>query len=206
MSELRFLGVPELSVFLAEDAINLRRHLVLRMSRQLQKQMDVDDLMQETWSSAFRSIGSARIADRESLHRWVYTIANRRLIDALRQLRALRNGYGLIVEFATDETSVMMLNRRLKSKARTPSSISSRNEALGVMRNALGTLSHDRQHAIWLRYIDRKSYAEIARELDKSIPAVRSLVYQGVRQLRGIMGSASCYLTGGDSKEKSRSA
>jgi len=63
-----------------------------------------------------------------------------------------------------------------------------------MLQMALEELAPNRRHALMLRYVDEYETAEIARLMDTTESAVRSLIANGIKDLRRILGPKSNYL------------
>jgi RNA polymerase sigma factor (sigma-70 family) len=83
----------------------------------------------------------------------------------------------------------------LAAKQRTPSREVSVKEATHAVRIALSSLPEKRRQAIWMRHIEGKSLAEIAQAMRKTNPAVNSLLFNGLRQLRRRLGCADRFFS-----------
>ncbi len=68
-------------------------------------------------------------------------------------------------------------------------------EAAVAVRVALSGLPEPRRRVILMRHIEGRSREEIAREMQKSDAAVNSMLYQGMLELRGLLGEARRYFS-----------
>lgn len=69
------------------------------------------------------------------------------------------------------------------------------------LRAALRVLSDEHQDILLLRFVERKSHAEVAKILGKSVTAVKSAQHRALTQLAGLMGlngKSRHYLRGSD--------
>ena len=77
----------------------------------------------------------------------------------------------------------------------TPLRRASRNDALQSMQVALAELPEQYREAIRMRYMEGKSYDEIAEAMGKTPQAVHGLIKRAKQRLRESLGSASAYLS-----------
>ena len=170
---------------LTKHAERMRLLIAAKIPASLQSVVSPDDILQEVWITAFRGRRGFRQNRPDALSRWISTMLERKLIDACRSARAQRRGGGRDgrnVPVAVG--SFVELFDRLAAGQRTPSREVSAKEAADAVRVALGSLPDNRRQAIWLRYIEGRPLADVAAVMGKSPPAVNSLVYNGLRQLR----------------------
>ena len=198
------LDKATLQEYLLKDAPRLGRYIASKIPRDLGDLTSPDDIMQEVWITAFRGLSSFRADRPDALARWITTIANRRLIDAFRATRALkRRGRILDVKIADHRRSSMIeLFDCVSLYTHTPSSEISQKETVGAVQLALASLPEDRRRAIWMRHLDGYSVAEIARKMQKTVPAVHSLLFRARKELAEHLGRASRFFSGGPSSAK----
>jgi RNA polymerase sigma-70 factor (ECF subfamily) len=185
------------------DAIHLQRHLLARAESlrgyiatkippPLAGSLSAEDVLQETFVAAFRSVHSFVPTGPEALDRWLITIANRKLIDALKTAqRVKRGGQGEELHERPKHTSSLAgLLARL-----TPSREFSVREAADAVHRALRGLGDDRRQAIRMRFVDGLSLKQIARKMGKSYATVNSLLFHGLRELRSRLGDAAKFFS-----------
>ncbi len=135
----------------------------------------VDDLAQETFLRAFRSLKRFDPDGRARLSTWISTIATRLAIDALRKRRA-----------------VVGLPRDIADRAGGPRGdvAFERAELSRRIAAALDTLPPDQRAVVVLRACDGLSYAEIAERIHCSPGTVASRLARARATLRGLLGGA----------------
>src|SRR5262249_412477 len=84
---------------------------------------------------------------------------------------------------------------RIRSKQKRPSRVVGSAEVSHAIAIALGQLPEDRRRVIELRFVEGLTHAEIAAKLNRSEAAVNSLLFNSLRQLRKLVGSADQYLS-----------
>ena len=175
----------------------LRRYVARKVPDRFRASVSPDDILQETWIAAFRSISTFVPDGPDALDRWLTKIATTKLIDAVRTARAVRNGGDRrFVRSAQHRmASFGDLFARIQSRQRTPSSEVGTSEAMHVASVSLHRLSKVRRRVIEMRFVGGLTQEEIAQEMGKSTSAVNGLLYHGLRELRAIMGNASKYFS-----------
>lgn len=186
------LSEPELQRLLMERNQTVYRYVASRIPKKFRSVLQVEDVLQEVWASAFQSIAGFRPDGLGSFDRWLTAIAGRRLADMLRAVSTLKRGGQdcTLRDYGTQHRSFAGLFSQLVSPGKTPSREVSSREAVQAVRIALGGLSEPRRRAIYLRHIEGRPCHEIAREMQKSDAAVNGLLYQGLRELRERLGHA----------------
>jgi RNA polymerase sigma-70 factor (ECF subfamily) len=175
----------------------LRAHVRRKIPRRFRHVVGVDDVLQNVWIAAYRTVANFRERGPDSIDRWLTTIASTKLVDALRMARRVKRGGDrqLLHDSGARLTSMSGLFARLQSPQRTPSREMHAAEAGHMVLILLNTLKDARRRAIEMRYLEGRSHNEIARELGKSAAAVNSLLFHGLRELRDLLGAAGKYLT-----------
>jgi RNA polymerase sigma factor (sigma-70 family) len=187
---------------LMRRADELRHYVAQRIPPQLAPDVLPDDVLQEAWIAAFRSIGAVRIEDSAAVDHWIISIINRKLLDALKRAHAKKRGgdFGRIAE-KHSSSSLSGIIALLTSHERTPSRAVSQKEASKAVRVALGRLNHDRRRAIRMRFIEGMAPKDIATRMGRSAPAVSALLFNGLRELRERLGHAAKFFTDARSQE-----
>jgi RNA polymerase sigma factor (sigma-70 family) len=152
-----------------------------------------EDVMQEACFAAFDGLRSFRPRGPGAVGRWLIRIVNSKLVDALNACRALKRGGD--VHFVRYSGSWADLYARARGPQHTPSRELSAKEVLHAVQVALAALSAERRRAICLRYLQGLTHKEIAHEMSKSEPAVNSLLYNALCELRVHVGAAERYFS-----------
>ena len=135
---------------------------------------DVDDITQTVFLKAWQAVSRYENQGRPFLA-WLFTIARNSVFDYRKKKR----------EVFLDDTPI-----RDESVALAPRDEEKElyNEQLLAVRKALLDLSEDQQDVIVLRFIEGRSYREIASLIEKSQDAVRAIASRGLRELRKKIG------------------
>ena len=186
-----------LQSLLMQRANQLRGYVKSKIPRDLQGEIEPDDVVQEVWTAAFRHVGSYRPDGPDSFDRWLYTITNRKMIDAHKTVLAKKRSGRRVRLLAgrNRDSSVWDIFSNSVSPTGTPSRETSGKEARAAVEAALGELNPDYGEVIRMRYMKGLSVPEIAELTDKSVPAVRGLLFRALKVLRAQMGSPSKFFS-----------
>jgi RNA polymerase sigma-70 factor (ECF subfamily) len=137
---------------------------VYRVARRLTKSTaDAEDLTQETYVRALRSVGSFQLGT--NLKSWLFTI--------LRNINRNRTRDRARAVVMIDGDAVKRFDGANNSSD-TPEAQLVRNAESRDLRAAVDSLPRALRQTMWLRDIEELSYAEVARRLDIPIGTVMS--------------------------------
>lgn len=189
--------VDELCEVLVRRSPALIAYLEKRIPPIYKGQIVAEEVFQEVCTRAVEALRKFRNDGDDALDRWLTTIADRvilnRIRDAGRQKRgggkpALRNGDKW-------KTSAIDLLDRVRSPVKTPCREAQRAEAVNRVLVNLSRLRQDYRDAVKLHYLDGLSVEQIAAKMDRSESAVNSMLYRGMTELRRLMGNRSDFLS-----------
>ena len=172
----------------------LRGKLGRRLGRVLRRYLDIDDVLQAAYASAFQNLRQARFCNAPGFYRWLEQIAINTLRNAARDLRRKKRDIRRHVRADGDETLADVL-WRIAGVDPTPSHHLARQEALAATLSCLARLSPDQQTVIRLRFIEERSVAEVAAEMNRSDQAIHALCYRALREMREHLGSITQFLS-----------
>lgn len=132
------------------------------------------DVTQETFLRALEHLETLVLPAGASLFPWLYTIAKHAIIDMHR---------------AGGQITVVSLDAPLAGEVRafidlvpngrpTPEGVLEQHAVQAVVRRIIRTLPEDQYTALTYRYLGGLSLVQISRQMDKSIPAVKSLLHR----------------------------
>ena len=174
-------------------------HIRPKLAGPMQSLISIDDILQETFFRAFQQITRFQPKSDQSFLAWLKTIAESRLIDAIKhQRRQKRGGQMRRVEAAQDvfhTTVADLLNLVADDGGGTPSKIVATGEAVKAMQVAIAALPEEQRQALLLRYFRQKSLDEAGAEMDRSPEAVRGLLRRAKQGLRAHMQRTSIWLS-----------
>lgn len=156
--------------------------------------IQADDVLQDTFVLAFRSIDRLEDRGAEAFAAWLETLATNRLRDLLKADRRQKRGGGRrhVPADAARRSSMVALVEKLAPDANaSPSQCVARGEAVRAVEIAIAELPEDQRAAIHLRYIDQLSLEQTADELHRSPAAIRGLVHRAKQSLRQALGRST---------------
>lgn len=195
------LAESELQQALTARAARLRHWLAEKIPSYLQAVISVEDVLQEIWIAAFRSLPTFRQDRHDALDRWLTCIAQRITINGIKAATRLkRGGRQVFARPALNRASSLAdLFANVASPGRTPSGEAAVAEAVDAVQIALASLPAARRQAIWMRYIEGQSCDAIARVMHRTKGAVNSLLFHGLNQLQVRLGKAENFLSSASS-------
>jgi len=185
-----------LQCLIVEHHAALRTDMEKRIAARYRASIDPDDVLQDAYVAAFRSIGGNNFANSVGFHAWLERIAINKLKDHLRALRSAKRDVARVVQIPhAMASSYVQLSQRLFARDSTPSSHFARQETAAAVVSSLARLTDDQREVIRLRFLEGKPVAEIAVRMGKTEVAVYSLLRRALRALREILGSITRFLS-----------
>jgi RNA polymerase sigma-70 factor (ECF subfamily) len=150
----------------------LERQIRARLGAKLRARLDAEDVVQETFTVAFRTIGKFSWRDEESFYRWLGSIAEHYILSASQKK-------------AWDEIA---LPRQMGATDASPSKTLRREERFERLEAALAGLSEDHRKVVLLARVEGLTVAEIASRMDRSPGAVKMLLARALLRLKQSFG------------------
>jgi RNA polymerase sigma-70 factor (ECF subfamily) len=128
-----------------------------------------DDLLQDVWFDVYR--GVARLVDASAFPTWLYQVARRRALAALRKRRpppSSLDGIDLAESESEDDDFSAEDAERVHA--------------------ALGRLGPEHREVLLLRFVEGMPYEDIAHVTGCQLGTVRSRIHYAKRALRRVMG------------------
>ena len=157
----------------ARQGPHLESVLRARLWRTLQRWADLEDVLQETYLRAWRSIRKFQPGGEDSFFRWLSGIAVKVVLEASSGSKK-ETHLPLDLEFAREEPS--------------PSKALQREERFERLRSALDALSPDYREVLALVRLEGLSITETAKRMGRSSNAVSKLLLRALRKLRQTFG------------------
>ena len=145
----------------------------LRLGEKLREKLDPEDVLQETFVRAFRSIRHFRWQGDESFRRWLEGIAANFILHSARTYTRKRE---------------IRIQRDPAAKDVSPSRNERRDERFDRLKRSVDDLSPDYGAVIRLSRIDGLKISEIAERMGRSQSAVKNLLLRAMKQLRESFG------------------
>lgn len=187
-----------LECLLFEHYDRLLAFIAKKIPASRQARISPEDVLQQTFVDIYVEIRAFEPRGPEAFFRWLSTIANHRLLDAIKAEDTAKRGGGRVaIHGGAQQTaeSVVDLIDLLSAADMTASRIVARHEAAGALQVGLAGLQEDYRRAIQLHHIEGLEVAQVAEIMDRSPRAVRHLCSRGLEELRAGLGRVSQFLT-----------
>lgn len=177
----------------------LQRMIEPRIPAQVQRLLSVEDVLQQTFSSAFRHFDQFVPVGEGALGAWLRAIAERRLQDCVRELRRKKRGgdFQQVGREGGASDSAVELIQLVSAGISPPSRIVSREEAVRALHVALAELPDDYRQVLQLRFLDGKTIEETAEAMGRTPDSIRAIANRAKKKLREVLGAMSDFLSRG---------
>ena len=172
----------------------ITRHIGPKIPASVRGVLSVDDVLQQTFLEAFRSVYRFQPRTPNSFRVWLKTIADCQLQNMVKALTRKKRGgeFRAINRAGVDgENSLVALVEVLSGKLGTPSAAAIRREAIQAVQVGIAGLPDDQRTAIQMRYLEGKSLDQTAARMGRTPSAVRSLIHRAKQRLRETLGRSS---------------
>lgn len=177
------------------DKAAMNRLLLLHHDRLLRRidrglPMDVErahgpeDVLQDVFADAFRQIQNLKVLNAAGFRGWLDAIARNRVINLIKEERALKRCGGVGHVDGTAADAVMAF---LSRDTASPREKALNTELLSVMRAAFERLPADHRQVLTLRFSQGLEYEEIAAQMNRKQGAVRMLALRALRHLKSLL-------------------
>ena len=201
----------------------LRAKLAGGIDTAVGRQIEAEDVLQRAYIAAFRAFGATagsppdRSPKRErgpadpepttpphfdspaGFYKWLERIALNELKNQQRDLRRDKRDVRREVHDARGPADLTAsysgLIQRLTADESTPSRRIARDEAVAAVLSSLARLTEEQRAVIRLRFLEGRPVPEVAAALGKTEEAVHALCYRALKELRGVLGSITNYLS-----------
>jgi RNA polymerase sigma factor (sigma-70 family) len=146
--------------------------------RMVRSQSDAEDLSQEVFLEALRSLHLIQKSD--DLSGWMYKVALNKSLSFIRKRNPAKSGKNSI----TVTTSPEFDNKHHFSEINTPYSQLEQEDARRIIFQAIEQLPENQKKVILLHKFDNFSQKEICGQLGLSLVSVESLIYRAKLNLR----------------------
>ena len=183
---------------LLEYGPTISSHIKRRFPSAIRGVVGVEDILQQTLLHAYLGIGTLKECSRGAFVAWLKTIADMRLVDALRVEQRQKRGGGFRRQRRASESvtgSLVDLVDRLPGDAPTASGLMAKDEAILAIQVAIASLPEEQREAVRLHVLEGNSLEETAAEMGRTTGAIRGLVQRAKQQLAEAMGRASAWLS-----------
>jgi RNA polymerase sigma-70 factor (ECF subfamily) len=161
----------------------------VQIGRRLQRKVEENDLVQETFLEAHRGFDRFRGSTEPELVQWLRQILAARVAMLVRHyFGTQRRNAGLERELADElDQSSRLLAAGLVASGTSPSQGAARREQAVLLADALDKLPEDYRTVIHLRHLDGLTFPDVARQMGRSVDAVEKLWARALVQLRRLL-------------------
>lgn len=161
----------------------LRAYIRLQAGPRLRAQESVSDLVQSVCREVLADLESVALRDEPFLRRWLFTTAERKLIDRTRRYGAEKRGgaYGRLPHRSWSELDPVAVASYKQLCGPIDDVIAAETQAR--IENAMRELPPDQQRVILLTRIQGMPHAEVAALLSRSEGAMRVLLSRALARL-----------------------
>ena len=159
------------------------------LGRRLRMRLESQDVMQQVYLDALRSIDQFADRGHDSFFAWLRRIAVNRICDADRRAfqTEKRRGELRAADLGPDASMVSLLDQ-IAMTTSSPSNAVNLTDRIHLLEHAMDQLSRDQREVIRLRYLSQLNVAETAAKMDRSEQAIRSLCVRALIRLRELIG------------------
>jgi RNA polymerase sigma-70 factor (ECF subfamily) len=157
-----------------------------------------EDVLQHTFTKAWRALAGFQPQGPEAFYRWLAQIARRELYSLARAELALKRDDRRRVRAGggdAADSAAPPLVEQVAVDSETPSRVAARHEGVQALRVALAELPEHYQRVLGLRYLEGQPVAAVAAAMGCTEGAVLMLCHRAKAKLREALGSASRYLS-----------
>lgn len=175
----------------------LRSFSRLHLGAVVRRSMEVDDVLQETWFRAYRSLADFKWSGSEAFFSWLGGIAEHVIVDEARKQDALKRGRGKVEPVNGERVNgnewadpgIQLPSRDEPS----PLMAMVREERFLRLEKAINSLSEDYRKVIILARVRGLPIKDIAGVMDRSADAVSMLLLRALRELRIVFGETASF-------------
>ena len=152
-----------------------------KLSHEMRRLADVEDVLQETFLEAFRDLERFRYEKPGAFLSWLSRIADHVIADAAR-FHGRRKRRADLVRFRSEGNP----DGPEPVDSATPSRLMAEKESLQALIQKLDSLPEDYRRAILLAKVEGLSNAEMAEQLGRSREAAALLLHRAIKRFRAI--------------------
>lgn len=153
-------------------------------------ELEASDLVQQTLLEAHQQAHLLNSIDDGPFFAWLRTALQHNLLDAVKNLRTLKNDARRTVRASELEDSFVRLEQLFASDETSPSEVAQRNEQTAALLETIQCLPDNQRKAIILKHLRGHSLQEVAGILGLSEPAAAGLLHRGRKQLIERLGDS----------------
>ena len=157
----------------------------VHLDPRLRAKLDPADVVQQALFRAYAALPELKSRDRPVLLAWLRRILARTLADVVKHYDRDKRAVDLERSLEADlDRSASGLAGWLAADQTSPSQAAERNEELLRLADALAALPEPQREVVVLKHLRGWTLQRIADHLDRTVPAVASLLRRGLENLR----------------------
>lgn len=170
----------------------LLRSIRAELGQRLRQRLESQDVMQQVYADALRSIDKFVDQGHDSFFRWLRRIAVNRISDSARRSfkTAKRRDELRVADLHGANASMVNLLDHLPGSVTGPMTAAQRQDRIRALQSALERLSPDHRQVLELRYLNQLSFEQTAVRMNRSERAIRNLCARAVIRLREALADA----------------
>lgn len=154
----------------------------------LHRHVDPEDVLQQAYVTAFKSIGACSFDCSAAFYRWLEAVALRRLQNIERDLHRDKRDIARNLSAAPPaRTGYHAFIDQLSAQLTSPSMKLAKREAAAAVISSLARLTDEQRSVVTMRFLEGRSPADIAEALGKTEDAVYAMCHRGLTALREIL-------------------
>ena len=177
---------------LMRHSTKLSRHVDAQLPKEIQGTVGTDDIVQQTFIDAFCCFGNFEPRREGAFWAWLRTIADNRILNAVKKHKRLKRG-GELQRVDAGHYSDDDLAELLSAGSHSPSKSVARHEAIQAIHDVVRVLPEDYRQAVQLRLFDNKTLEEVAVAMHRTPRAVQGLIDRAKKKMRAALGRLSLY-------------
>lgn len=162
------------------------------LGTQLERKVEVEDLLQETFLRAYQSMHQFRGHTEETFQCWLSTIARHVIQDEARHLHSQKADSDRVVSLELkvkgNESGSGVLGASLEAKVLSPSKALSREERSDLLKKALSDLPPLDREVIVLARLEGLPVKEVAQRIGRSPNETSVLLLRALLKLKALLG------------------
>lgn len=186
-------SAPDMVYLLQVNRTRLLEYIQRILPASLRREMDADDILQETLTCIVDDLPSFVYQDDESFYRWQVKVARHRCLDEIRKVRTAKRGgnHHRVSRWQGQDDSSPSLTSLLAATSRTASQSVANRETIQSLKDAIDDLPSTYRQVIVLHHLEGNPLNIVAARVGKSPNATQKLAARAVEALRRALATPS---------------
>lgn len=149
-----------------------------RLRAQYRQQLEIDELVQDTFTRAFQSMERFQGEEGDSFFGWLAGIAKNAVLKAIEKRQ---------------RDQCLEIDREIPAGSASPSKVLRRGERFDRLQKAIENLSGEYRQVILLCRIEGLPIAKVAEQMQRSPDAVKKLLWRALKELKKTFGETESF-------------